>query len=173
MYKLSFDNIFIPRKLNKIEEEEKQKIQLLLQREVIDGDLDLSENKFIKDLGNVKIVNGCLNLHKSSVQSLSNLRYVERFLELGKSAIQSLGNLEYVGGSLWLNNTSIRSLNNLGYVGRDLDLRNTQIQDLGNLKHVGGNLFLYNTPLLKQFSNKQELEQYIRSKVEVKGDIYA
>jgi hypothetical protein len=214
MHKLSFDSkYFVPRKLDEIEKYEKMWLQRILSQEIAEGDLDLRENQFITDLGNIKEVRGSLDLSKSSIKSLSrlekvegnlnlysfqiedlgNLKYVGGSLNLFETPIKSLKNLEYVGGNLYLENsqiedlgnlkyvgrslnlleTPIKSLKNLEYVGGNLDLENSQIEDLGNLKYVGGWLCLNYTPLSKRFKFKEELEQYVRSKVKVKEGIYA
>ena len=134
MHKLSFNSKhFIPRGFEETEKYEKMRLQRILSQEIIEGHLDLSENQFITDLGNIKEVRGDLILSHSSIKSLSKL--------------------ERVRGSL--------------------DLDNSKIEDLGNLKYVGRYLWLHNTPLSKRFKSQKELEQYVRSKVNVEGEIYA
>jgi len=167
--KLSFDNIFIPRKIDKIEEKERMRIQKILQQKVVEGDLDLHGINWIEDLGNIKEVKGDLYLQNSSIKSLGNLEYVEADLNLQNTPIQSLGNLRHVGGDLDLRNTPIQSLGNLEYVGWDLFLRNTPIQSLGNLKYVGWDLFLQNTPLSRL--PKEELN-IILNKIKIGGKAY-
>jgi len=147
--KLSFNNIFIPRRIDEIEEKEKKKIQKILQQEIIEGDLDLQRINWIEDLGNIKEVKGYLYLYNSSIKSLGNLERVEGSLDLESTPIQSLGNLHYVGGYLYLQNTPIQSLGNLEYVRKDL--------------------YLQNTPLSKL--PKKELNK-ILSKIEIGGGVY-
>jgi hypothetical protein len=174
MHKLSFNSKhFIPRKLDEIDKYEKMWLQKTLSQEVIEGDLDLSNNKFITDLGNIREVGGYLDLRNSSIKSLSKLEKVEGRLDLEDSQIEDLANLKYVGRYFSAYNTPLKSLKNLEYVGGHLSLTSSQIEDLGNLKFVGGDLYLVNTPLSKKFQSLEELERYIRSKVEVKGRIYA
>jgi hypothetical protein len=144
---------FIPRGFDETEKYKRVKLQHILFQKIIEGDLDLSENPFITDLENIVEVKGSLDLSKSLIKSLSKLERVEGNLDLYRSQIKDLGNLEYVGGSL--------------------NLVNTQIKDLGNLKYIGGHFWLNNTPLSRKFQSKEELEQYIRSKVNVEGKIYA
>jgi hypothetical protein len=174
MYKLSFNSKhFVPRKLDEIDKYEKIRLRRILSQEIIEGDLDLKNNQFITDLGNIKEVRGSLDLRNSSIKSLSKLEKVDKELYLAYSSIEDLGNLKYVGLDLWLENVSLKSLKNLEYVGRTLNLMNSQIEDLGNLKYVRNRLYLNNTPLSKRFKSKEELEQYVRSKVNVEGEIYA
>jgi hypothetical protein len=148
--KLSFNNIFIPRRIDKIEEKERAKIQKILQQEIIEGDLDLYEIKWIEDLGNVKEVKGDLDLCGSS--------------------IKSLGKLEYVDGDLWLSYTPIQSLGNLiKRVEGSLYLAYSSIQSLGKLEYVGGDLYFKNTPLSEL--PRKELNK-ILSKIEIEGEVY-
>jgi Leucine-rich repeat (LRR) protein len=173
MHKLSFNSKhFIPRKLDEIDKYEKVRLQRILSQEIIERDLDLYNNQFIVDLGNIKEVRGDLILSYSSIKSLGKLERVEGELDLSYSQIEDLGNLKYVGRSLWPNSTPIKSLKNLEFVGGWLDLSYLHIEDLGNLKYVGEDLWLYNTPLSKRFKSWEELEQYVRSKVNVEGKIY-
>jgi hypothetical protein len=173
MHKLSFNSkYFIPRGFSETEKYEKMRLQRILSQEIIEGDLDLKNNQFITGLGNIKEVRGSLDLPKSSIKSLSRLERVEGHLNLFNSKIEDLGNFKYVGGYFNLFETPIKSLKNLEYVGGCLDLINSKIEDLGNLKYVGRDLYLDNTPLSKKFQSPEELEQYIRSKTEVKGGIY-
>ena len=167
--KLSFDNIFIPRRIDEIEEKEKKKIQKLLQQEIIEGDLDLHGINWIEDLGNVKEVRGNVYLQNSSIKSLGNLEYIGKSLFASNTPIQSLGNLEYVGSWLDLQKASVQSLGNLQYVGGYLDLQNSQIQSLGNLRYIGGFLYLKNTPLSKL--SREELNK-ILSKIEIGRKVY-
>jgi hypothetical protein len=174
LYKLSFNSkYFVPRKLDEIEKYEKTRFQRILSKEVIEGDLNLEDNKSITDLGNIKEVRGNLYLSKSSIKSLGKLERVEGELNLAITQIEDLGNLKYVGKGLLLFNTPIKSLKNLKYVGEWLHLSYSQIEDLGNLKYVGSHLWLNNTPLSQKFQSLEELRQYVRSKTEVKGEIYA
>jgi hypothetical protein len=173
MYKLPFNSkYFIPRKLDEIEKYEKIRLQRILSQEIIEGDLDLYSNKFITDLGNIKEVRGNLDLYYSSIKSLSKLERVDGWTGLAGSKIEDLGNLKFVGGSLSLFGASPKSLKNLETVKGSLILSHSQIEDLGNLKYVEQGLILTNTLLSKKFRSKEELKQYIRSKVEVKGEIY-
>jgi hypothetical protein len=169
MYKLNFNNIFIPRRIDEIEERERVRVQRLLQQEVIEGDLDLQGINWIEDLGNIREVRGYLYLQNSSIKSLGKLERVDESLFAANSQIQSLGNLQYIKGYLDLHDTPIQSLGNLEHVGWSLDLENTPIQSLGNLRYVGRELYLQNTPLSKL--PKKELNK-ILSKIEIGGEVY-
>ena len=115
---------------------------------IFDDDLSLY-NSYITSLGNLRSVNGYLNLY-----SCENLT--------------SLGNLKSVNGFLDLNVCkNLTSLGNLQTVNRDLTLMYTNITSLGNLQSVGGDLGLRNTPISEKYSGEE-----IRRMVDVKGNIY-
>jgi hypothetical protein len=147
-------------------------IKSLSKLERVEGELYLSYSQ-IEDLGNLKYVGQDLSLFDTPLKSLKNLEKVGGRLDLKNSQIEDLGNLKYVERYFSAYNTSLKSLKNLEKVGRWLDLEDSQIEDLGNLNYVGGDLYLINTPLSKKFQSFKKLEQYVRSKVEVKGYIYA
>jgi hypothetical protein len=149
----------------------KSLIKSLSKLERVEGSLYLLHSQ-IEDLGNLKYVRCTFDASFTPIKSLKNLEYVGWNLDLSKSQIKDLGNLKYVGQDLFLTNTPLKSLKNLEYVKNNLVLSNTQIEDLGNLKYVGRDLYLNNTPLSKKFQSKEELEQYVRSKVNVEGEIY-
>ena len=75
---------------------------------IFDDDLNLY-NSYITSLGNLRSVNGYLNLYKcEKLNSLGNLQTVNGYLNLyGCNELTSLGNLQSVGGFLDLRNTPI------------------------------------------------------------------
>ena len=143
------EDIFIPRNMETRDEKYKQKIYKLLQQEVVEGNLDLSNLPFeLKDLGNVKGIKGGLFLQNTKIASLGNLEYVSGNLNLQHTKITSLGVLWSVGGNLDLQNTKITSLpKGLKVVNGDLDLRNTPIISLPEGLIVGRFLYLSDTPI--------------------------
>ena len=78
-----------------------------------------------------------------------------------------LPELESVGGSLDLERSQINSLPNLESVGGFLDLNYSKIESLPKLESVGEDLYLEKTPLLENTT-----EEGLRSKIEVRGNIY-
>ena len=111
-----------------------------------------------------------LNLYNSYITSLGNLRSVNGYLNLfGCDQLTSLGNLQSINGYLDLSQcTQLISLGNLQSVNSYLDLiRCEELTSLGNLQSVGGFLDLRNTPISEKYS-----EEEIRQMVDVKGDIF-
>jgi len=104
----------------------------------------------IKKFRNKKfIINGDLDLfNNKKIKSLINVIKVEGYLDLTYSTIESLPKLEYVGKDLDLDNTNIQSLDNLKYVGSYLSLKNTPLsktttkEELRNKIDIKGNLYL-------------------------------
>lgn len=86
------------------------------------------------------IINGSLELEKSSIESLGNIREIHGDLSLFKTNnIESLGNLEKVKGSLFLTLSNVKSLGKLKFVGRTIVISDF-IESLEELKRV--NCFL-------------------------------
>jgi len=161
------ENIFVPHNLEGREQQKIDRIKRLLRKKAIDGDLDL-RNIPITNLGNVEVVNGYLDLYENkTLKTLGNLKRVNKYVFLGKTNIEDIGNLEYVGDWLDLyNNKTLKSLGNLKRVEGGLGLGNTNIEDFGNLQYIGGNLYLYGSKLAKKYSNYR-----IRKIINIKGVI--
>jgi hypothetical protein len=151
------ENIFIPRNIEARQIKAKQKTLKLLDQEIIEGDLDLSELNYITNLGNIKKVTGDLDLRNTKITSLPSGLEVGGYLGLSNTPITSLPNDLKVGGNLGLSNTPITNLPNNLKVGGSLYLIDTPITSLPSDLKVGGNLYLRNTPIA---DNKKLLKYY-------------
>ena len=128
----------------------------------------------IKNLDNLHSFKGVLlqiiNTSDLDSGTIPNLVEVGGGLKLNHTndyRIKSLPMLSEVGKFLDLSGVNIKSLPMLKYVGTNLDLSYSSIESLPNGLYVGGDLFLYSTPL-----SKATTEEELRSKINVKGDIY-
>ena len=120
----------------------------------------------ILTIPSLKFFNDGWNILLKFLKSKGNPKWkMSGDLDLWFAPIKSLENLQSVGGNLNLTSCPIESLGNLTSVGGSLVLLYTQIESLGNLTSVGGDLIY--TPLSKTIS-----EEDIRSKVNIKGNIY-
>ena len=111
-----------------------------------------------------------LNLYNSYITSLGNLKSVNGYLDLVSCEnLTSLGNLKSVNGYLDLYSCeNLTSLGNLQSVNGYLDLYSCEnLTSLGNLQSVGGHLHIARTPISEKYSGEE-----IRRMVDVKGNIY-
>jgi len=164
------ENIFVPHNLEGRGQEQINRIKRLLNKKVIDGDLDLRDIP-ITSLGNAEFINGDLVLfNNETLKSLGRVKEIKGSLGISYSSIEDLGDLERVEGGIFalevFSRSKLKSLGKLQYVGQHLDIRRTNLKDFGNLKYVGGDLYLTQTKLSKKYSEKE-----IREKIEVKGRV--
>jgi len=164
------------RQLRTIIESEKKisNKKLKMYKETIDElGLELAGHMLSKELwefiemGLVEHYNEYLGLDGTPIKSLGNLKSVDGSMDLRNTQIEDLGNLTWVGGYLFLRDTPIKDLGNLKHVDGDLYLNYCDnLTDLGNLKSVGGYLYLRNTPISRTMSKYD-----IKKKIKVKGEI--
>ena len=133
-YKIFEKNLLIPRNVETRKEKQLKMVYKQLQQEIFDGDL-MIESVPITNLGNVKIINGELDLtDNKTLKSLGDLEKVDERLYLMHSTIEDLGNLKYVGLSIYVSfNKTLKSLGNLEEC-LVLYLNESNVEDLGNLK---------------------------------------
>lgn len=100
----------------------------------------------IKSLGNIKHIDGNLQIERGEFKTLSNLRFVCGEIYLTRTKLKTLGNLIGVGEGLRLYGASeLRSLGKLVSVGRDLriDGLTGRLKTFGRLKYVGRSINTY------------------------------
>jgi len=161
-------NVFVPHNVDTRIELKYNKIKTLLNQKIINGGLDLENLYLVRDLGEVEVVKGMLDLMGTGISDLGNLKEVHGSCFLNKLNIRSLGKLEYVYGDLNCNDcVTLEDLGNLEVVEESLILDNTNVSVLGNLQYIGAGLFIKNTPLEKMYTDEQ-----IRNQIDIKGKIY-
>lgn len=107
---------FIPRNIDKRKEEIKQqeleKIKKVQNTKIWIGDLELTNNEYLTNLGDLEIVEGNLDLYKCpNLTSLGNLKEVKGDLFLENCTnLTSLGNLKVIEGNLALSNSDINHI---------------------------------------------------------------
>ena len=113
------------------------------------GDDLIIEELPVTTLGKIKIIKGSLDLsNNKTLKSLENLEIVEVSLFLNSSNIEDLGNLKEIKGGLYLDdNKTLKSLSKLEKITWTLDLEKSELNDLGELKYVGGDIWLTNSKL--------------------------
>ena len=116
---------------------------------IIKGNLDLSNNKTLKSLGNLEIVGSNLYLNLSNIEDLGNLKEVGALWLDNNKTLKSLGKLEKIEWSLFLTNSELNDLGELKYVGGDIWLNNSKLDNIGKLEYVGG-FWKYDSKNLKQ-----------------------
>ena len=105
--------------------------------------LDLNIVNGVKELRNIILIKGRLNIVFDGFESFGELKEIKDSLYIeSSSCLNSLNKIEKVGDYLVVRNNCLSDLGNLKYVGGNLDLSDSIIKDLGNLKYVGGNLKL-------------------------------
>ena len=110
--------------------------------EVVIGNLTLGEygtpQTMIDSLKNLKCVTGDFNCSFCDLESLENLKFIGGDANMEESELESTGELEYVGGNLYLSGCeSLYKLRKLKYVGEELNIAGTPINDAGALEYVG------------------------------------
>jgi len=95
-------------------------------------------------LGNLKKINGHLNLDNDKLSDLGELIYVQSdiWIHRKESKLISLNKLKEVGGNLLINGSNVSDLGNLRTVKGKVNLRDTEISSLNKLSYVGGDLYL-------------------------------
>ena len=118
---------------------------------VIVGDVDLTYDSVIEDIGKLEVVIGNLTLGGYSVpqtmiDSLNNLKCVTGDFTCSFCDLESLGNLKFIGGNAMMEEAGLESTGELEYVGGDLCLSGCEnLSKLGKIKYVDGELDVSST----------------------------
>ena len=152
-----------------IEKDDKQKV--ILCKQVIDGNLTIRQKykdgklqyNWINTLGRIEQVNGDMYID-NVMRDMGNLKIINGNLIFSNYVIQnlleSLYPIKVITGDLIVKNT-YASLGIIEEIGGNLNLRKSKVRDLGNLKKVGGNILI----------SKCNKEYYDFSNIEVLGKI--
>ena len=135
----------------------------------MNGNIDLSHSN-ITTLGGLVEVGGNLDLWEcENLQSLGELRSVNGVLDLRKTKIKSLDELRVVNGHLFLSESNIETLNKLEIVNGLLALDYcTNLKSFGNLKEIDGMLWLNGTPIV-QIMTYSEVKKQIKNITDIVG----
>jgi hypothetical protein len=152
-----------------IEKDDKQKV--ILCKQIIDGSLTIREKykdgklqyNWINTLGRIEQVNGDMYID-NVMRDMGNLKMINGNLIFSNYVIQnlleSLYPIKVIKGDLIMKNT-YASLGIIEEIGGNLNLRKSKVRDLGDLKKVGGNILI----------SKCNKEYYDFSNIEVLGKI--
>lgn len=103
------------------------------------------------------IINGNLDLERSSIESLGNIKEIKGELNLiSCKKIKSLGNLKKIGKDFY-SNDEIESLGDLQIVNSSVFLQKCYLlKNLGKLKKVKGSIYLLGSGITKEYIEKEK-----------------
>lgn len=114
----------------------------LKQRTTINTHLNIISRNNLIDLGNVKRINGNLNIVNSDIQNLGQLSVVIGDVAISNTLITNTGKLKYCE-SLYINSDNFTEIkSHLTEIIGNLTLYQTSIKNLNNIRLVGGNVNL-------------------------------